>query len=242
MAIGYKAMATAGQQLVLGSPDFTNSIDVENMYFNAVTSTTPVPVIVNGAGGSGTNNKGSDITIAAGKSTGNADSPMVQFAASDVQASGTTLQSLSTKAFVDRDGFSIGSVVLARTVRQLLYEETNDATSTVLTVYGGKPTYITQSGSVCSFNVMINGIQTSGSGGTVGDVGAYEIKGCVKNLSGTTTLVGSLTKTVIAEDNASWDVTVVANDTNETIDVTVTGVADCDIAWSAEITILINGL
>ena len=67
---------------------------------------------------------------------------------------------------------------------------------------------------------------------------AYEILGCVKNDAGTTALEGTITKTVIAEADAAWDVTAVANNTDDTLDVKVTGQAGNNINWVAKVTLV----
>ena len=62
---------------------------------------------------------------------------------------------------------------------------------------------------------------------------AYEILGCIKNDAGTTALEGTITKTVIAEGDAAWDVTAVANNTDDTLEIKVTGQAGNNINWVA---------
>ncbi len=64
------------------------------------------------------------------------------------------------------------------------------------------------------------------------EIGFYEIKGVIKRISGTTTLVWS---TVIThhEDTAAWVVAVTADDTNNSLVITVTGAATSTIWWLA---------
>jgi len=50
-----------------------------------------------------------------------------------------------------------------------------------------------------------------------------------------TALVGSVTKTVLAEDDAAWDVSAVADTTNGALDIQVTGVAATNINWVAQV-------
>lgn len=64
---------------------------------------------------------------------------------------------------------------------------------------------------------------------------AYEFVGCIDNNGGTTALVGSVTKTVIAEDSAAWDVNVTADNTNDALIITVTGEAAKTIRWVATV-------
>jgi len=65
---------------------------------------------------------------------------------------------------------------------------------------------------------------------------AYEIIGCIKNDAGTTALQGTITKNVIAEADAAWDVTAVANNTDDTLDIKVTGAAGKNINWLGKLT------
>jgi len=62
---------------------------------------------------------------------------------------------------------------------------------------------------------------------------AYRLTGCIDNNGGTTALVGSVTKTVIAEDTAGWDVDAVADDENDRLAVKVTGENAKTINWVA---------
>ena len=66
---------------------------------------------------------------------------------------------------------------------------------------------------------------------------AYEIKGLIKKdaTSASTTLIGAITKTVIAESVSAWDVTVAADTTHGALGITVTGEAEKVIRWVAYI-------
>ncbi len=70
-----------------------------------------------------------------------------------------------------------------------------------------------------------------------GESAAYTLQGLIKRGAGvaTTALVGSVTKTVLAEDDASWDVTAVADTTNGALDIQVTGAAGLNIQWVAQV-------
>ena len=66
---------------------------------------------------------------------------------------------------------------------------------------------------------------------------AYQVLGCIdRNASaGTTAIVGSITKTVIAEDTAAWDIDVDADTTNGSLRIRVTGEASKTINWVAHV-------
>ena len=64
---------------------------------------------------------------------------------------------------------------------------------------------------------------------------AYEFKGLIKKnaTSASTAIIGSITKTVIAESVSAWDVTVAADTTNGALGITVAGEAEKVIRWVA---------
>ena len=65
---------------------------------------------------------------------------------------------------------------------------------------------------------------------------AYKIQGCIKrDGANNTTIVGTPTITVIAEEDATWDVTVTADDTNEALRIGVWGIAGTYVRWVASV-------
>ena len=58
---------------------------------------------------------------------------------------------------------------------------------------------------------------------SIGASAAYQIRGCIKNSAGTTTLVGVPTVTVLGEDSAALDATALANDSTDSLDIQVSG-------------------
>ena len=104
IAMGRGATNTASNQLIFGSSTANSYID--NVFFGTgVTATSPVGVVINGSGASGTDIAGASMTFAGGKATGNALGGSLIFQTSDAGASGVTLQSLSTKAIILPSGF-----------------------------------------------------------------------------------------------------------------------------------------
>jgi len=109
IGIGYGVDITASNQLVIGSNDANGSI-TDAYLGQGVTKASPAGITVNATGGSGTDNAGASLTIAGGKGTGNAAGGDIIFQTSDAGASGTTLQSLSTKMILDElGGLSLGT-------------------------------------------------------------------------------------------------------------------------------------
>jgi hypothetical protein len=62
---------------------------------------------------------------------------------------------------------------------------------------------------------------------------AYDFVGCIDNNAGTTALVGSVTKTIVAEDTSAWDCNVTADNTNDALIITATGENSKTIQWVA---------
>ncbi len=127
---------------------------------------------------------------------------------------------IPNKKYVD-DAASIGTVAQIDEGTA----QTTDATGTVV-----KAISVT-AGEVITFTVRGHGVESA-----TGDVYSTVIHGAIKNISGTTAFVGSLQKTEFNDAGASaWDITVVANDTGDTLDVTVAGEASHTIDWSIRI-------
>ena len=96
----------------------------------------------------------------------------------------------------------------------------NGATSTRLTIPSGK---------VLSALCRICGIKSDGSA-----VANYVRRVVIKNVGGTTSLVGSVeTIGTDIEDNASTDVAITADDTNDALQINVTGIAAETWRWVA---------
>jgi hypothetical protein len=81
--------------------------------------------------------------------------------------------------------------------------------------------------STWGFDILVTG-RASG-----GNSAVYQFRGMVKNNAGTITLTS--TKTLLAEDVASWDATVVADDTYDALVVRVAGAAATNIRWVASV-------
>lgn len=94
IVIGAEATTTATRQGILGSNTINGYIN--DWYFNGVTSATLYPIVLNAHGGSGTNNAGANLTLAAGKSTGSATPAVINFQSTAAGASSSTAQTLAT--------------------------------------------------------------------------------------------------------------------------------------------------
>jgi hypothetical protein len=107
-------------------------------------------------------------------------------------------------------------------------QTTNDTPATLFT--DGSSTRITiPTYTVLSFIAQITGIKTDGSA-----VAKYIREGTIKNDNGTTSLVGSIiTVGTDHEDSAGTDVAITADDTNNALQINVTGIAAETWRWTA---------
>lgn len=101
IAIGYRITTTASRQCIFGNAAYPTEGAITDFYFNGLTAPAGTAPTLQACGGSGTNNVAKAINIASGKSTGNAIGADLNFQTSDPGASGTALQVLSTKGYVD---------------------------------------------------------------------------------------------------------------------------------------------
>lgn len=104
---------------------------------------------------------------------------------------------------------------------------TSDGTQTELFLDGATERLTIQDDTTWFFELRIAARRTDANG----ESAAYILQGCIDRNAGTVALVGSVTKTVLAEDTAAWDVSATADDTNKALAVKVTGEAGKAIRW-----------
>jgi hypothetical protein len=106
---------------------------------------------------------------------------------------------------------------------------TNSPTNVFLDGTGGSNRLTIPPGKILACTVNVSGIRSDGSQGA-----HYIRKVMIKNLSGTTSLVGAVsTVGTDVEDVAGWDVTITADNTNDALDIKVTGATSSTIRWVA---------
>lgn len=117
----------------------------------------------------------------------------------------------------------------------VMRRQTTDATATVLTSDGGAPgsgnQVVLPSDCTCLFRVDVVGRRTDADNESAG----FAFQGVIDRNAGagTVALVGTPTKTVLAEDVAAWDANVTVDVTSGGLAVTVTGEAAKTINWVA---------
>ncbi len=117
----------------------------------------------------------------------------------------------------------------AQKVRIVLRNKTTSATPVTLFSNGASTRLTIPSGKILFADLLISGVKSDGSAAA-----CYKRKVAIKNVGGTTTLVGSVeTIGTDIEDNASTDVAITADDTNDALQINVTGITSETWRWVA---------
>lgn len=113
---------------------------------------------------------------------------------------------------------------------------TSNATPTELFLDGSSLYLTIPNDTTWTFDILISARRTD----VDDESAAYRLVGCIdrNGSAATTALVGSVTKTVIAEDTAAWDVAATADTTNGYLAITVTGEAAKTIRWVASVKVV----
>lgn len=125
--------------------------------------------------------------------------------------------------------FSYGGFGEAQRVGFVLRNKTTNNTAATLFLDGASTRLTIPSGKVMSAVCRICGIKSDGTA-----VANYMRRVVIKNLAGTTSLVGAVeTIGIDIEDNASTDVAITADDTNDALQINVTGITGETWRWVA---------
>ena len=117
----------------------------------------------------------------------------------------------------------------AQSARFVLRRKTVNNTATTLMLDGNSTRLTIPSGKVLAFTAKIAGVKSDGT-----SVAFFVRKGAIKNVGGTTSLAGTIeTIGTDIEDNASTDVAITADDTNDALQINVTGIASETWRWVA---------
>jgi hypothetical protein len=113
----------------------------------------------------------------------------------------------------------------------VLRNSTSNATATTLYLNGSSSRPTVQSGRAWDFLVKVVGIKSDGS-----KMARFWRQGLIKNVGGTTSLVGTIqTVGTDYEDDAGTDVAITADDTNDALQIQVTGINAESWRWVAHI-------
>ena len=117
----------------------------------------------------------------------------------------------------------------AQSARFVLRKKTTDATPTTLMLDGSTTRLTIPSGKIMFCDILISGIKSDGSASA-----CYKRKVAIKNVAGTTALVGTVEAIgTDIEDNVLTDVAITADNTNDALDISVTGIAAETWRWVA---------
>lgn len=118
----------------------------------------------------------------------------------------------------------------AQTSTYVLRNTTSNNTPTELFLDGATSRLTLATNRVLTFDILVVGVNT-----TNGNSGGYRLSGVIKNITGTTSFVGTPNQIILGEDTASWDATVIADNTNDALVIQVTGAAGATIRWVATV-------
>jgi hypothetical protein len=116
----------------------------------------------------------------------------------------------------------------AQAVEFIARNVTTGTTTQILTLDGSTTRFTIRNNSVLSGICTISGFSTTGA-----KVGLYQRSISIKNVAGTTTLVHSSTISTDHEDDATWNVTITADDTNDALQILCLGSTGDTVRWVA---------
>jgi hypothetical protein len=106
---------------------------------------------------------------------------------------------------------------------------TTNATETKLTCFGSFTNILDiPANSSFAFFAILTARRTDADNETA----AWKIEGCIDNNTGTTALVGSSVTAIADDSGGTWVVDPAANDTNDSLEIAVTGEASKTIKWA----------
>ena len=128
-----------------------------------------------------------------------------------------------------------GTPTIPTVYQYRLYNTTTNGTQTELFTDGASARLSMGNSRSWSFVCSVAAYRTDATGGQAG----YKLDGIVyKNTTaGSTAILGAVVKTVLAEAQAAWDVVALADTSNGTLVLKVTGEAAKTISWNAICTI-----
>jgi hypothetical protein len=136
--------------------------------------------------------------------------------------------------YLDGDGKICSNVPLKYTV----YGETTDDTKTELFTDGMTGRITVDEDYAYFFEILCIGVQTGGTVGTAGDTWMKKVVGSIANKGATTAILGT---NVDIYDDGDIALTVVvdveADDTNDSLKISVTGEVDKTISWTVDVNI-----
>jgi hypothetical protein len=109
---------------------------------------------------------------------------------------------------------------------QAVVTTTNNSATTISTIAAAAST-------TTVINAYVVGRRTGGSSGTAEDGCFYHVQGCIKNVSGTATIIGAVSVSPVIESNANCNAGIAVSSGN--ILLQVTGDTNNNYSWRAYI-------
>lgn len=106
---------------------------------------------------------------------------------------------------------------------------TSGTTSAELFLDGTAARFSMANNTALAFSILVVGKSADG------ESAGYEFRGIIERVSFTTSIIGAVTKTVLGEDDAAWDVTVSADNANGSLRIDATGNTSDEIRWVATV-------
>jgi len=127
-------------------------------------------------------------------------------------------------------GFSNPGEIGEAQYTNIIARGTTEDDSPLVLLVGEEQYVILMDNKMNAFRIMVVAASDDNSKGA-----AYEFKGLIKKdaTSASTAIIGSITKTVIAESVSAWDVTVEADTSNGALKISVIGASETTIRWVA---------
>jgi hypothetical protein len=137
----------------------------------------------------------------------------------------------ATTGSVALDGGKFSGNLDAITTQRILRNSTSTATLTELFLDGTSTQMVIANDTTWSFDCLVTARRTDADNESAG----YRLTGVIdrQTNAASTALVGSVTAVTLAEDNAGWDATAVADTTTGALSIKVTGQAAKTIRWVA---------
>jgi len=113
------------------------------------------------------------------------------------------------------------------------FGSTSNGTQTEIALDNSTSYFTITSGVAYSFHAYVFGVDLgTGAAGAAGDRYYYELSGTIANIAGTTALLPDpVVQVVVYETDATFDATIVADNTNDRLALKVTGAASKDVRW-----------
>ena len=140
---------------------------------------------------------------------------------------------IRVKADVTRTAnYSGSSSIVSSAAGRILYSGQTTSTSPTEIFQGGllNSRYSIVDEGVLSFDALIIGRDN-----TTGQSCAFQLYGALKKDLTTTQIIGSVGKTILGKDNAAFDVSITADDVNDSLKLEVTAATTNTTKWAAEV-------